>query len=64
MNELLNEKSLKSWAGCGQRASLERWLRDHGICYFRNRKGEIVSTVAACNSALSKEYSNEQVEFI
>lgn len=61
-NSLVSQTQLKEWSKCGQLTTLERWLRDNGIKYFRNKKGEIVTTVAACDAALLGQ-RHEEIEF-
>lgn len=63
MNQaLLDQDQLKAWAKCSHLNKLEQWLKDNGIRYFKNGKGEIVSTVEACNSALLSK-KHEEIDF-
>lgn len=63
MNQaLLDQNQLKEWSQCGHLSKLEKWLKENGIKYFKNGKGEIVSTVEACNSALLSK-KHEEIEF-
>jgi len=59
---LISQNQLKKWASCGQLNTLEQWLKDNGIRYFKNRKGEIVTTVAACDAALLGQ-RHEEIDF-
>lgn len=62
MNALIKEQDLKLWAGCGQKNTLEKWLKQQGIAYFINKKGKIVTTQAACDAALlGQKY--EEIDF-
>lgn len=60
--QLIHETELKAWTGCGQKNTLEKWLRENGIKYFINKKGSIVTTIEACNNALLKK-KHEEIEF-
>lgn len=62
MDALINQNQLKKWAGCGHLNTLEQWLIDNGIKYFKNKKGEIVTTLAACDKALL-EQKHEEIDF-
>lgn len=63
MNEaLINQGQLKKWSGCGQLNSLEQWLKDNGIKYFKNKKGEIVTTITGIDQALLGQ-KHEEIDF-
>lgn len=59
---LISQSQLKEWAKCGQLNTLEQWLKENGIKYFKNRKGEIVTTLAACDEALLRQ-KHEEIDF-
>lgn len=59
---LINQTQLKEWSKCGHLSTLEQWLKDNGIKYFKNKKGEIITTIAACNEALLGQ-KHEEIDF-
>lgn len=59
MSGLLDEKDLFAKTGFKRRTELENWLNLHGVLWWPGKKGRIVTTMEALNSALLKARGSE-----
>ncbi len=55
MNTLLSDQNLRDWLGYERPSDVEKFLKEHGINYWRTRGGKLVTTQENIQTAFGKD---------